>query len=225
LIGTGTLPNASSIAPLRLAPSYSCAPRRSAVFLSFLGRRAEDLAEVAKSNELDLVPAPRRPNQEPTIKLRDYQRFGGSRTQRNSFVSERWTEHYHLGAGYEGYRKIPGTPLSIRKQLSCRRQISMPSLHWGTRMQYPAEKPKRRRSFERCSKNQKNTYVSPVPGRNRIRRTWRERSSIPIPEKAYLEKSLDIPGLSKQTYGSTIFRPEHRAFKTWCVASGIRLVS
>src|SRR6266446_2386560 len=42
---------------IALAPSYSCAHEDRAVYLSFIGRRAEALAEIAKSSELDPGPS------------------------------------------------------------------------------------------------------------------------------------------------------------------------
>src|SRR6266852_1868417 len=58
---------------IALAPSYSCAHEDRAVYLSFIGRRAEALAEIAKSSELDPGPSSAMAESAAYYQLRDYQ--------------------------------------------------------------------------------------------------------------------------------------------------------
>src|SRR6267142_3274975 len=90
---------------IALAPSYSCAHEDRAVYLSFVGRRAEALAEIAKSSELYPGPSSAMAESGADYQLRDYQSLvEASRRGVVSYPNE-WTEHYTLGVGYEGTGK------------------------------------------------------------------------------------------------------------------------
>src|SRR5215467_15895142 len=58
---------------IALAPSYSCAHEDRAVYLSFLGRRAEGLAEIAKSNAIDPGPSSAMAESASHYELRDFE--------------------------------------------------------------------------------------------------------------------------------------------------------
>jgi tetratricopeptide (TPR) repeat protein len=58
---------------IALAPSYSCAHEDRAVFLAFMGRRDEALAEVAKIDQLDYGFSASHAESFTYYELRDYQ--------------------------------------------------------------------------------------------------------------------------------------------------------
>jgi len=120
---------------IALAPSYSCAHEDRALYLSFMGRRAEALAEIAKSSELDLGPSSAMTESGAYYQLRDYQslveasrrewfpiRMNGLNTT-ISASAMKVQEHY--------WKRF----LSIRKRLRCRMAIRIPPLRWRTRLQ------------------------------------------------------------------------------------------
>jgi Flp pilus assembly protein TadD len=91
---------------IALAPSYSCAHEDRSVYLSFIGRRAEALAEIAKSKEMDPGPSSAMAESAAYYQLRDY--AGLVEASRRGVVSNpnEWTQHANLGVGYEGTGKL-----------------------------------------------------------------------------------------------------------------------
>jgi tetratricopeptide (TPR) repeat protein len=89
--------------PTPVAPQTSAGKLQT--FLSFMGRRTEALAEVAKSIELDPGPSSVLAESAVYSLLRDYERL--VEASRRGVVSNpsEWVEHYNLGVGYEGLGK------------------------------------------------------------------------------------------------------------------------
>ena len=87
---------------IALAPSYSCAHEDRAIFLAFLGRRAEALAEIAKIDQLDTSSSSAGSESSVYFQLRDYPRLIESSRRGLILDPEDASEHYYLGAGYEG---------------------------------------------------------------------------------------------------------------------------
>ena len=87
---------------IALAPSYACAHEDRALYMAFLGKREEALAEVTKVNGLDLGPAAPMTAAGVYYQLRDYPRLieiakEGVATNPNEAI-----EHLNLAIGYEG---------------------------------------------------------------------------------------------------------------------------
>jgi len=91
---------------IALAPSYSCAHEDHAVYLGFVGRRADALAEVAKSNELDPGPSSAMAESATYYQLRDYERLVEASRRGVASNPKEWVEYYNLGVGYEGTGKL-----------------------------------------------------------------------------------------------------------------------
>lgn len=87
---------------IALAPSYDCAHEDHASFLSFTGHRAEALAEIIKSHELN--PDFNLDEAESALyyQLRDYKALVESGLRSVASDPNGWANHYDLGAGYEG---------------------------------------------------------------------------------------------------------------------------
>jgi tetratricopeptide (TPR) repeat protein len=74
---------------IALAPSYSCAHEDRTLYLSFLGRRDEALAEIAKIGELDPGPGSLGVTSAAYYQLRDYQQLiDASRKAVTSYPNE-----------------------------------------------------------------------------------------------------------------------------------------
>jgi TolB-like protein/DNA-binding winged helix-turn-helix (wHTH) protein/Flp pilus assembly protein TadD len=105
---------------LELAPSYSCALEDRALFLAFRGRHAEALAELAKIDQLDAGPNSAGTESAAYYMLRDYPRLIEASRRALLLDPNDPSQHYDLGAGYEGtgrlqeaiaeYRKATETP-------------------------------------------------------------------------------------------------------------------
>jgi len=178
---------------ITLAPSYSCAHEDRAVFLSFLGRRAEALAEVAKSNELDPGPSSTMTESGVYYQLRDYQ--GLVEAGRSGIVSfpNEWIEHYHLGAGYEGTGKYLEALSEYQKaaELSGGNLDAIAAL--GHAYAVSGRKAEAQKILREMQQKSKNTYVSPYLVATVYAGLGEKDRAFQFLEKAYLEKSLDIP--------------------------------
>jgi tetratricopeptide (TPR) repeat protein len=87
---------------IALAPSYSCAHEDRALFLAFMGRRAEALAEIAKVEQLDYGFSSASTESGTYYELRDYPRLVEASKRALLLDPKVWLQHYYLGVGYEG---------------------------------------------------------------------------------------------------------------------------
>jgi len=177
---------------IALAPSYSCAHEDRAVYLSFIGRRAEALAEIAKSSELDPGPSSAMAESAAYYQLRDYQSLiEVSRRGVASYPNE-WVEHYTLGVGYEGTGKRLEAISEYQKaiEMSNGDQDATASLaHAFAVIGRRAEAEKILHDFERKSKS---GYVSPYMIATIYAGLGDKEKSFEYLEKSYQERSLDI---------------------------------
>ncbi len=93
---------------IALAPSYSCAHEDRALYLSQSGRRAEALAEITKSLELDPGPSSAITESGTYYQLREFEHL--IEASQRGLVSNpnEWMVHYYLGIGYEATgKKVP----------------------------------------------------------------------------------------------------------------------
>lgn len=100
---------------LALAPSYSCAHEDRAIFLAFMGRRTEALAEVEKSKQVD--PSATGIELAVYFQLRDWQRLVQTGLREAASNPNEWTVHANLGAGYEGAGKLPEAIAEYQKAI------------------------------------------------------------------------------------------------------------
>src|SRR6266513_2269859 len=201
---------------IALAPSYSCAHEDRAVYLSFIGRRADALAEIAKSNELDPGPSSAMTESAAYYQLRDYQSLVEASRRGMLSSPNEWTEHYNLGVGYEGTVLEAISEYQKAIEISNGDHDATASLaHAFAVIGRRAEAEKILHDFERKSKS---GYVSPYMMATIYAGLGERDKAFEFLERAYQERSLDISGTSKLTCGSTIFALT-RAFRTWCAAS------
>ena len=177
---------------IALAPSYSCAHEDRAVYLSFIGRRAEALAEVAKSNELDPGPSSAMTEAAVYYQLRDYQSL--VEASRKGVISSpnEWTDHYALGVGYEGTGKLLEAISEYQKaiEMSNGDQDATASLaHAFAMIGRRGEAEKIVRDLEQKSKS---AYVSPYMIATIYAGLGSKDKAFEFLERAYQEKSLDI---------------------------------
>ena len=177
---------------IALAPSYSCAHERRAVFLGFTGRRAEALAEVAKSSELDPGSTSAMTEIGVYYQLRDYE--GLVEASRRGVVSNpnEWWEHYHLGVGYEGIGKLLEAVSEYQRavELSDGDPDSKAALaHTYAVIGRRAEAEKILGDLERKSKS---VYISPYFIATIYAGLGEKNKAFEFLERAYLERNLDI---------------------------------
>jgi TolB-like protein/DNA-binding winged helix-turn-helix (wHTH) protein/Flp pilus assembly protein TadD len=177
---------------IALAPSYSCAHEDRAVYLSFIGRRAEALAEIAKSSELDPGPGSTMAESAAYYQLRDYQSL--VEASRRGVVSSpnEWTEHYNLGVGYEGTGKLLEAISEYQKaiEISNGDQDATASLaHAFAAIGRRAEAEKILHDFERKAKS---GNVSAYMIATIYAGLGEKDKAFEFIERAYQERSLDF---------------------------------
>jgi TolB-like protein/DNA-binding winged helix-turn-helix (wHTH) protein/Flp pilus assembly protein TadD len=177
---------------IALAPSYSCAHEDRAVYLSFIGRRAEALAEIAKSSVLDPGPGSTMAESAAYYQLRDYQSL--VEASRRGVVSSpnEWTEHYNLGVGYEGTGKLLEAISEYQKaiEISNGDQDATASLaHAFAAIGRRAEAEKILHDFERKAKS---GYVSAYMIATIYAGLGEKDKAFEFIERAYRERSLDF---------------------------------
>src|SRR6266446_5918160 len=177
---------------IALAPSYSCAHEDHAVYLSFIGRRAEALAEIAKSSELDPGPSSAMAESAVYYQLRDYQSLvEASRMGVVSYPNE-WVEHNSLGVGYEGTRKLLEAISEYQKAIEMSNGNLDPTAalaHAYAVIGRRAEAEKILRDLERKSKS---GYVSPYIMATVYAGLGEKDKAFEFLERAYQERSLDV---------------------------------
>jgi tetratricopeptide (TPR) repeat protein len=177
---------------IALAPSYSCAHEDRSIFLSFAGRRAEALAEIAKSNELDLGPSAVIAESEAYYQLRDYQ--GLLEVSRKGVVSypNEWVEHYYLGIGYEGTGKLLEALSEYLKAV----ELSDGNLGATAAVAHAFAVIGRRAEAEKILREiklkSKSAYVSPYMIATIYAGLGEKDRAFELLEEAYQERSLDI---------------------------------
>ncbi len=177
---------------IALAPSYSCAHEDRAEYLSFIGRRADALVEIAKSNELDPGPSSAMTESGAYFQLREYERLvETSRRGVTSYPNE-WVEHYNLGIGYEGTGKLLEAISEYQKaiEISNGDHDAIASLaHAFAAIGRRPEAEKILHDFERKSKS---GYVSPYKIATIYAGLGEKDKAFAFLERAYQERSLDI---------------------------------
>jgi tetratricopeptide (TPR) repeat protein len=174
------------------APSYSCAHEDRAVYLSFIGRRAEALAEIARSSELDPGPSSAMAESAVYYQLRDYQ--GLVEASRRGVVSypHEWTEHYNLGVGYEGTGKLLEAISEYQKAIEMSNGDQDPTAslaHAFAVIGRKAEAEKILHDFERKSKS---GYVSPYMIATIYAGLGEKDKALELLERAYQGRSVDM---------------------------------
>ena len=177
---------------IELQPSYSCAREDHANYLSFMGRRAEALAEIAKSNAIDPGPSSAMTESAGYYLMRDYAALLDAGQREVGSNPKEWTGHAHLAVGYEGTGKLREAVSEYQTavELSEGDPDATASLaHAYGVIGQRAQAEKVLRDLERKSKS---TYVSPYTLATAYASLGEKEKAFQSLEKAYREKSPEI---------------------------------
>jgi tetratricopeptide (TPR) repeat protein len=180
---------------IALAPSYSCAHEDRAIFLAFRGRRAEALAEIAKIDQLDSGSGAATAESWAYYELRDYPNLIEAGRRALLVDPNDWSQHYHLGIGYEGVGKLQEAITEYQKsvELSGDDPGAVVSLaHAYLAVGKRAEAEKILLDVERKSKS---AFVSPYTMATLYAGLGDKDRAFELLDKAYSERSFDIPSL------------------------------
>ena len=177
---------------IALAPSYSCAHEDRAIYLGFIGRRAEALAEITKINQLDSGPSSAMAESAAYYELRDYPSL--IEASRRGVLSDPndSSQHYFLGVGYEGTGKLLDAISEYQKAIEMSDGDQGPTVslaHAYLAVGKRAEGENILRDLERKSKS---AHVSPYTTATIYAGLGEKDKAFEFLEKAYQERSLDI---------------------------------
>jgi len=194
---------------IALAPSYSCAHEDRAMFLGFMGRRDEALAEIAKIDQLDYSPISAGVESATYYLLRDYPRLIEASKRALLLDPKDWSQHYNLGVGYEGTGKLQEAISEYQKaiEMSGGSQGVVALAHAYSAAGKKAEAEKILGDLERKSKG---ISASPFTMATIYAGLGENDKAFEFLEKAYSEKSLDISWSLKSDLLLDSLRPDPR---------------
>ena len=194
---------------IALAPSYSCAHEDRAIFLGFMGRRDEALAEIAKIDQLDYGFSSAGSESATYYLLRDYPRLIEASKRALLWDPKDSSQHYDLGVGYEGTGKLQEAISEYQKaiEMSGGSQGVVALAQAYSAVGRKAEAEKILRDLERKSKE---TSTSPYTMATIYAGLGENDKAFEFLEKAYSEKSLDISWSLKSDLLLDSLRPDPR---------------
>ena len=177
---------------IALAPSYSCAHEDRAMFLGFMGRRDEALAEIAKIDQLDYGSTSAGVVSATYHQLRDYPRLIEASKRALLLDPKDWWQHYNLGVGYEGTGKVQEAIAEYEttvKMSDGSADAAVALAHAYSAAGKKAEAEKILRDLER---KLKGPSASPYTMATIYAGLGENDKAFEFLEKAYSEKSLDF---------------------------------
>jgi tetratricopeptide (TPR) repeat protein len=177
---------------IALAPSYSCAHEDHSLYLGMHGRRAEALAELAKSIEMDPSPSSALTEAGTYYQLREYEHL--VEAARRGVVSNpsEWLEHYYLGIGYEGNRKWLEAISEYQRAIEISGGDHDAKASLAHAYALIGKKSETRKILRDLERESANTYVSPYLVATVYASLDEKDKAFEFLEKAYRERSLEI---------------------------------
>jgi TolB-like protein/DNA-binding winged helix-turn-helix (wHTH) protein/Flp pilus assembly protein TadD len=196
---------------IALSPSFSCAHEDRAIFLALMGRRAEALAELQSSKQLDPGPISDGVESAVYFQLREWERLLESSRRQLASNANDWTVHASLGVGYESMRKFPEAIAEYQKAIELSNGgdlnavASLGHAYAVAGHRYEAEKILR--DLEQKSREGK---ASPYLSATIYAGLGETDKSLALIEKAYGEKSLDVAWILKPDLRTDNLRSDPR---------------
>ena len=194
---------------IALAPSYSCAHEDRAIFLAFIGRRAEALAELTKIDQLDYGLSAGYSESTTYYELRDYPNLIESSRRGLLLDPNDWFQHFTLAVGYEGTGKVREAISEYQKAftISGNSQSAVALAHAYSAAGKKAEAEKFLHDLQR---KLKDTSASPYTMATIYVGLGETDKALEFLGKAYSEKSFDIRGSLKSDLLLDSLRPDPR---------------
>jgi len=194
---------------IALAPSYSCVHEDRAIFLGFIGRRAEALAELTKIDQLDYGFSAGHTESATYYELQDYPNLIESSRRGLLLDPNDWFQHFNLGVGYEGTGKVQEAISEYQKaiEFSDNSRSAVALAHAYSAAGKKAEADEILHDLERKSEE---TSASPYTMATIYAGLGENDKAFEFLEKAYSEKSLDISGSLKSDLLLDSLRPDPR---------------
>jgi TolB-like protein/DNA-binding winged helix-turn-helix (wHTH) protein/Flp pilus assembly protein TadD len=180
---------------IALAPSYSCAHEDRAVFLAFMGRRDEAVAEIAKIDQLDYGFSASHAESFTYYELRDYQGLIESSKRGLLLDPKDWSHHYNLGVGYEGMGKLQEAIPEYEKAIEGSDGSQEPVVALAHAYSATGEKAEAEKILRDLERKLKQTAASPYTMATIYAVLGENDKAFEFLERAYSQKSFDILSL------------------------------
>jgi TolB-like protein/DNA-binding winged helix-turn-helix (wHTH) protein/Tfp pilus assembly protein PilF len=182
---------------IALAPSYSCAHEDRATFLALTGRRAEALAEITKIDQLDYGFSAARTVSGTYYELRDYPALIEASKRGLLLDPKDWMQHYFLGVGYEGMGKLQEAIPEYQKAMEMSDGDQGPTVSLAHAYLAVGKRAEGENILHHLERESKSAYFPPYMIATIYAGLGEKDRAFEFLEKAYLEKSLDLPWLLK----------------------------
>ena len=180
---------------IALAPSYSCAHEDRAIFLAFMGRRDEALAEIAKIDQLDYGFSASHAESFTYYRLRDYQGLIESSKRGLLLDPNDWSHRYNLGVGYEGMGKLTEAISEYQKAIEGSNGSQEPVVALAHAYAATGKKAKADKILRDLRSKLKQAATSPYTMATIYAGLGENDKAFEFLEKAYSQKSFDILSL------------------------------
>ena len=173
-------------------PSYICAREDDALLLSQTGHRAEALAEITRSSELD--PSSSVDSMESALyyQLRDYKALVDSARKGVEVDPNNWAEHFFLGMGYEGSGQLDQAIPEYQKAVELSGGDQDPTAALAHAYAVAGKRSEAKKILNDMLSRSKTSYVSPYMVATIYAGLGDKDQAFAFLEKAYQEKSTDI---------------------------------
>ena len=182
---------------IALAPSYSCAHEDRATFLALTGRRAEALAEITKIDQLDYGFSAARTVSGTYYELRDYPALIEASKRGLLLDPKDWMQHYFLGVGYEGMGKLQEAIPEYQKAMEMSDGDQGPTVSLAHAYLAFGKRAEGENILHHLERESKSAYFPPYMIATIYAGLGEKDRAFEFLEKAYLERSLDLPWLLK----------------------------
>jgi TolB-like protein/DNA-binding winged helix-turn-helix (wHTH) protein/Flp pilus assembly protein TadD len=175
---------------LALSPSYSCAHEDRALFLAFMGRRAEALEEVERSKQVD--PWATGVEMAAYFQLRDWRSLVETGILEAASNPNDWTVHANLGAGFEGTARLPEAIAEYQKAVDLSNGDSDALAYLGHAYAVVGNKVQAEKILRDLEQKSREGKASPYLPATIYAGLGDKDKALELIEKAYRDKNLDL---------------------------------
>lgn len=195
---------------IALAPSYSCAHEDRAIFLAITGRRSEALAEIAKIDQLDYGFSAAETELATYYQLRDYPDLVNASKRALLLNPNVWSRHYYLGIGYEGTGKLQEAISEYQKAIEMSDGSPGPTVALSHAYSVVGRRADAEKILHDLERKSGETSLAPYTMATVYAGLGENDEAFEFLEKAYSEKSFDIPWFLKSDFLLDSLHPDPR---------------
>jgi len=175
-----------------LSPSDGCARATYSNYLAWNGQRAEALAQITTSREVDSSGSYAATESDVYYQLREYEHLVES--SRNGLASDpnEWLEHYSLGIGYEGLGKRAEAISEYQKAIEMSDGDQDPTAALAHAYAVTGRRAEAEKILHGLERKSKDAYVSPYMIATIYAGLGDRGKAFEFLEKAYQQRSWDI---------------------------------